>query len=671
MRREIRERRDAIARELLKSRKGLVWHQAIALANKEIKCGARNKDGTLCHREGIPPTWRCEKHGGATAKQESPLPSGGEKRVNRGALVAAVLVGAGLTVASVGLPALGPVTTAINQYSPELSNRMKIASARFRLLPVPSLVADDISLSAPENPQQKLAHARQGVFRIPLSSVFSSNPRVSAISLQGVTYYLNSSNQAAEQRSPADSHAASSVEAALAADVAKVESITIEDGAVAFLGDDGKENVLVSGVKAELAPPAKPGETRPDASETVGDNKVKVASSLGQPEQENRLTLPLRIEVGVSEKQPPLARASMTLIDDPEAKLISFPDIAGSWRGEPFKASATIDRAARKPLVAASANLASLKLAVPAGGGQDSGVGSPSVTPSTDLAAILSEDLFDLNLQLSATKMELTGGEPDKPWLVLAPVEAQVSLSGGNLAIDLSKAEGYGGTLSSQFSLQKGKTGHADLQVRNVSLPLVLARFNADNAIKGSLDMSGRFETSGAQDPAREPLSGTLAVDIRNGSINAPAFVQAIQKVYSSIQPGSRLDESGRLPFTLLAGRASIDHGTLKADDISFDSVNLRASGRGQALLGKRKLDFKFDPQFHLLRASSGTGQQWQAAGFPVFVRGSFDAPELSLDAGSLPGGPAASDTKSAPSAPNDNEAAKDNADHSISARSH
>ncbi|HXW22430.1 MAG TPA: AsmA-like C-terminal region-containing protein [Rhodomicrobium sp.] len=648
----------------MKSRKGLVWHQAIALANKEIKCGARNKDGTLCHREGIPPTWRCEKHGGVIAKQESPPPSGGKKRMNRGALAGAVLVGAGLTVASVGLPALGPVTTAINQYSPELSNRMKIASARFKLLPVPSLVADDISLSAPDNPQQKLAHARQGVFRIPLSSVFSSNPRVSAISLQGVTYYLNSSTQAA-------SRAASSVEAALAADVAKVESITIEDGSVAFLGNDGKENVLVSGVKAELAPPSKPGEPRPDASETVGDNKVEVASSPGQPGQENRLTLPLRIEVGVSEKQPPLARASMTLIDDPETKLISFPDIAGSWRGEPFKASATVDRAARKPLIAASASLDSLKLAVPAGGGQDSGAESPGVTPFTDLTSIVSGDLFDLNLRLSAAKMELTGGEPGNPWLVFAPVDAQVSLSGGNLAIDLSKSEGYGGTLSGQFSLQKGKTGHADLQVRNVSLPLVLARFNADNAIKGSLDMSGRLETSGAQDPAREPLSGTLAVDIRNGSINAPAFMQTIQKVYSSIQPGGRLDESGRLPFTLLAGRASIDHGTLKADDISFDSANLRASGRGQALLRERKLDFKFNPQFHLLRASSGTGQQWQAAGFPVFVRGSFDAPELSLDAGSLPGGPAASDTKSAPSAPNDNEAAKGNADHSISARSH
>ena len=653
----------------MNSRKGLVWREAIALANQEIKCGARNKDGTLCDRRGIPPTWRCEKHGGAAASQERPLPSGGGKRVNRGALAGAVLVGAGLTVAIVGLPALGIVTASINQYSLELSTRMKIGSARFKLLPVPSLVADDISLSASHNPQQKLAHVRQGVFRIPLSSVFSSSPKVSAISLQGVAYYLNQSNQGAEQPSPVASRAAPSVEATLAADVPEVESITIEDGSVAILGDDGKANVLVGGVKAELALPSKPGETRLDASGTVGGYNVKVASSQGQPGPANRLTLPLRVEVGLSEKQPPLASASMTLIDDPETKLVSFPDIAGSWRGEPFKASATIDRAARKPLVAASARFDSLKLAVPAGGGQDHGVGSPGVTPSTDLASIVSEDLIGLNLQLSAAKMELTGSEPDNPWLVLASAEAQVSLSGGNLAIDLSKAEGYGGTLSGQFSLQKGKPGHADYLVRNVSLPLLLARFNADNAIKGSFDMSGRLETGGAQNLTREPLSGTLAVDIRNGSIKAPAFMQVLQNAFSSIQSGSLLDKEGRLPFTLLAGRASIDHGTLRADDISFESANLRALGRGQALLDERKLDFKFNPQFHLLKTSWGTGLQWQAAGFPILVRGSFGAPELSLDAGSLPGSPTASYTRSAPSAPGDNDAAKDKADHSISAR--
>ncbi len=607
--------------------------------------------------------------GARLQNQEKPLQSGSGRRVNRGVLAGAVLVGAGLTVAIVGLPASGLVATAINLYSPELSTRMKIGSARFKLLPVPSLVADEISLSAPDNRQQKLAHVRQGVFRIPLSSVFSSNPRVSAISLKGVAYYLNQSNRSAENPYPVASRAASSVEANLAADAAEVESITIEDGTVAFLGDDGKAKVLVDGVKAELSLPSKAGETRLDASGTVGGYKVKLASSKGQSRQDNRLTLPLRIEVGLSEKQPSLASASMTLIDDPEAKLISFPDIAGSWRGEPFKASAAIDRDARKPLVAASASFDVLKLAVPAGGSQNDGDGSRGVTASTDLASIVSEDLFGLNLQLSAAKMELSGGEPDNPWLVLAPAEAQVSLSGGSLAIDLSKAEGYGGTLSGQFSLQKGKPGHVVFLVRNVSLPLLLARFNADNAIRGSFDMSGRLETRGAQNLTREPLSGTLAVDIRNGSIKAPAFMQVLQNAYSSIQSGNLSDKEGRLPFTLLAGRASIDHGTLRADDISFESGNLRASGRGQALLDERKLDFKFNPQF-LFRRSTGTGEQWQAAGFPILVRGRLDAPELSLDAGRLPGSPPPSDTRSAPSAPN-NEAAKDNADHSISARNH
>ncbi len=64
MRREMRERRDALARKLLHA-KGIVWTQALALADEAIQCGARTKAGTPCRRKALA-NGRCIKHGGGT-----------------------------------------------------------------------------------------------------------------------------------------------------------------------------------------------------------------------------------------------------------------------------------------------------------------------------------------------------------------------------------------------------------------------------------------------------------------------------------------------------------------------------------------------------------------------------------------------------------------------------
>ena len=628
MKREIRERRDAIAKELMSGGKGLVWREAIALANQKITCGVKNSDGTVCERQGIPPTWRCAKHGGSTAKGQSSPPGGG-KRWRKATIASAALVGAGIVVAMVGVPASGLVTTALGHYTPDLAGRIKIGSARLRLLPSPSLLADDISLSAPDNGERKFAHVRRAVFRLPLSSVFSASPTISALSLEGAAYYLYQPNQGGEL-SFGSSRGAFSAEIPLGTNGAKIESITIDDGSLAFLNSDGKEKVLASGVKAALGFPSNSGESKLDGRAIVAGYKVKVTSSEEQARREDRRSLPLRIEVSAGENEA-LASASTTFMRDPEARLISFPDIVGTLRGEPFKGSATVDLTANKPLVAASASLDLLQLTVPGGITGDPGTDLQGIIPSGDLDAVVSEDLFGLNLQLSGRKVEIFDGKPGDPALLaFAPVDARVSLSGGRLSVDLSNAEGYGGKVSGQFAFDKGDPGRLVCLLHNISLPLVLARFNKQNAFRGSLDMAGQLETPRPQDPTRKSLSGNLAIDIRNGSIQSAAF-QSVQKAAS--QAESFLDGEGRLPFTLLAGRLSLDRDVLKAEHITFENPNLRASGHGRVLLGERKLDFVFSPQFHVAK-------QWQASSSPITVSGSLESPEVSFDAAALPGRP-------------------------------
>ncbi len=633
MRREIRERRDAIAKELMSSNKGLVWREAIALANQKIICGVKASDGTICERQGIPPTWRCAKHGGATGQEQSSPPEAGKRWRKATIAGAAALAAAGIVVAMVGVPASGLVTTALSNYTPDLAGRIKIGSARLRLLPSPSLLADDISVSAPGNEERKLAHVRRAVFQLPLLSVFSSSPRVSALSLEGAAYYLYQPNRGSEPSS-GKSRGDPSANIPSGTDGAKIESITIDDGSLAFVNPDGKEKVLASGVTAALASPSNSGESKLDVRATVAGYQVKVTSSEEQARSKDAQSLPLRIEVGGGESEA-LASASMVFLRDSEANLISFSDIAGTLRGEPFKGSATVDLTANKPLIAASATFDLLKLTVPGEITGDLGTDLPKLTPSRDLDSVVSDGLLGLDLQLSGRKVEISDSKPGNPALfAFAPVEARASLSGGKLLVNLSKAEGYGGKVSGQFSLSEGEAGRVTFQLRNISLPLVPAPFNNQNAFRGSLDMAGQLETPRIQDPGGKSLSGTLAVDIRNGSIQSPAF-QSVQKAAS--QAESFLDGEGRLPFTLLAGRFSLNRDVLRSERITFENPNLRASGHGQVLLGERKLDFVFNPQFQV-KTSDGTAKQWQASSSPITVSGSLESPEVSFNVAALPG---------------------------------
>jgi hypothetical protein len=66
MRSELRNRRDMLARKFLHADCGLVWKQALQLADLAVLCGAKTKAGHPCQRIGLLPSGRCSKHGGWT-----------------------------------------------------------------------------------------------------------------------------------------------------------------------------------------------------------------------------------------------------------------------------------------------------------------------------------------------------------------------------------------------------------------------------------------------------------------------------------------------------------------------------------------------------------------------------------------------------------------------------
>lgn len=71
MRRTLKEPLNAIARKLMHER-GIPWKQALELAAREMKCGARTMAGTPCQRKALWPKRRCSKHGGCSTGPTTP-----------------------------------------------------------------------------------------------------------------------------------------------------------------------------------------------------------------------------------------------------------------------------------------------------------------------------------------------------------------------------------------------------------------------------------------------------------------------------------------------------------------------------------------------------------------------------------------------------------------------
>lgn len=557
----------------------------------------------------------------------------GIKRAIPVALPMLLILAACVTVAATGIPAKDVVLPALRQYDPRLASRIEIGSAKIRLLPSPALVASDVSISSRGKPGRKLAHIGRGVFAISLGSIFSGEPRIKTIKTSGATLFLYEEDAGADNAKPSGARAGSNA----AGPAAAIESIEIEDGSIVAVDSAGKRRALAGDVRASIVLHSNRGEPRFNASGTVAGYSVRVKSAGQAAGQGNAAALPLRFEVRRKNDGPPVADASLTLTSDSAANLISAPAIAGTIGDAVFQASATIDLNAGKPLVAANAKFNTLKFEVPAG---DAGQGKVKLAEAASpaeggLRDLIGDGLFSLNLQLSADRLVLSKAGPESPRIALEPINARLSLAGKQLALELSNTGAYGGAVSAKATLQKGEPLTADFNLSGVSLALLLADLREAGAAKGTLDFAGSLEAREGQDVAAG-LSGNLAMTVKDGSIDAPAMIQIANALYTLVSPESLLDREGQLPFSIIAGRATIGQGILRADRISFEAPRLRATGHGQASLTERRLDFLFDPRVRISGGSGNRPDAWQDAGVRVAITGSFSAPQASIDTDSL-----------------------------------
>ncbi len=513
------------------------------------------------------------------------------------AFVGAALLAALIAAAFIGVPVGGIVSSAIVGMNPGLAQSVKIGDAKFKLFPRPELIAGNISVSVPEGARQELLEIRHAHLAGSIAGLFSRMPHFNSLTLNGVKIFAGT---------PLESLAKFADEKGLQELGDRVERLKILNGSVVKKNAAGKEETIAANVNVGLDFNAAGGPSLQSAAD-FGAYTIKIDAAPGERQASSHELFPLQVSAAVDKNGLSLMNASLVVTKDAAANLISCQLVSGSLQGHPFTARATIDISHEKPAVALRAAFESLTL--------PKASLKPEMKPDI-LDGVLGNNLFDLNFEISASKVQ-------GPAIELAPAHADGTLNGGTLTMDISKTQAYAGSLTGQLSVQKKGPAKSSFELRGAQLQKLLAGFSWHDAVSGSLDADGKLATPSRENTI-ESLSGNLSLNVKNGAVEAPTLSNIIQNFLGG-QSQNILNAEGKLPFALAAQNIQISDGIATANDILFESALVRALGQGHADLSKRSLDFIFEPQI----VSSGE-ERPDGNRVRVAITGTFERPEVS-----------------------------------------
>ncbi len=200
-----------------------------------------------------------------------------------------------------------------------------------------------------------------------------------------------------------------------------------------------------------------------------------------------------------------------------------------------------------------------------------------------------------------------------------------VSLKDGLLVVDLSELSLYGGSGNGRLSLDgRGK-------VPAVSKSFAIEGVEAEPLLKDAADFNrlegtGQFDISIAakgrsQKEMVEALHGKGAIKFTDGAIKGINLAAMVRNIGSAF-----LDQEARkaqkTDFAELSGSFRISKGILRNDDLLLLSPLLRLTGKGNAHMPQRTLNYRIEPK--VVGTTEGQGGASDVAGItvPVIVEG-------------------------------------------------
>jgi AsmA protein len=593
-------------------------------------------------------------------------------------ILALVLV---LILVAVALPFLLPLDT----YKQEIAAQVKKATGRdlviggkmsARLFPAIGITIENASLSNPEGFEQKqMLQVEKLALEVELAPLLSKQIRVKRFVLEKPVINLEVNAGGKPNWQFASPQAPAATEAAKETSDKKADTmlaglvlgdISISNGQLTYRDAQTKKSYALSDVNVKTSFSGLSSPFKADADAVWNKEKAAIAITLDQPSAfvSNKAS-PFSLSV----KSSPATvnykgNASMTGASG--AADISIPSLPNlvKWSGGAFdwKGTTPLSFSAKGTLncdaTACSFAKSDITLdAIKAKGDIWIGLsGKPGIEAKLALDALdlnpylakkhatndwliapafamepWSSEKIDLSgLRATNATLNITAGSVLYDKIKLGKTQMTLQLANGLLKASIPNAEFYGGSVTTNASLDASGAFSKQVTITNVKAEPFLKDAADSNRFSGTLNMSGNF--TGTLTSIRglvESLGGSGNVKITDGAVRGVDLAGMIRNIQSAFKDVDRSQK--KTDFSELGGTFTIARGIVTNNDLSMKAPLLRLTGKGTVNLPSQTINYRLMPE--IVKTAQGQGgKEKQGLEVPILVTGALDNPNYTPD---------------------------------------
>lgn len=239
---------------------------------------------------------------------------------------------------------------------------------------------------------------------------------------------------------------------------------------------------------------------------------------------------------------------------------------------------------------------------------------------------------LDIDGHLRAGRLRVSG-------LSLADLRATVRARDGLIALAPLGASLYGGHYAGNIRLDaRGATPAFSFNesLTGIQAGPLLKDLLDNETFSGTADFALEATASGDTEAALlGSLNGTARFRLRDGAVKGFNAAQLIREAKAKFEGRPAPSPSAnQTDFSDLGATLRFDSGIARNDDLQANSPYLRVSGKGEAKLLERQLDYRLRVKL----VGSEIGQGGESAGdlkgieIPIRISGAFAAPSVALD---------------------------------------
>jgi AsmA protein len=267
------------------------------------------------------------------------------------------------------------------------------------------------------------------------------------------------------------------------------------------------------------------------------------------------------------------------------------------------------------------------------GGGGDNAAGMPAAQPAKSQG--WSDEPIDVSaLRMVNADLSLTTKLLQVQEIKVDESALAVKLSGGKLAVDLSKLVLYGGNGSGKVNVDA--SGKVPAIASSFKLSGLQARpFLTDAAgsdlVSGTAQMDLDITANGQSQKAMvSALNGKGGFKFEDGAVYGINIAAMIRDPASFIM--NKDAASQKTDFAELSGTYDIKNGLLTNNNLKLQSPLLRIAGAGTVNMPPRTLDYKIEPKAVASIQGQGGASDHSGILVPVLITGSWDNPQIKPD---------------------------------------